>query len=158
MAVQKWMFNVRLSKRWQYEQLCTTFSASGEMRQGRAVLKDRFPLDRLNWEQSYSISGDRSTLSSHDQTRYAVWDAGACCQERDPHDDIRDSQSVANYSHLKETQRHTCCGFSDHSGCLQIHCCQLCGLKRLALIFLILYGVLFPTWNWPDKYFKALCH
>lgn len=86
------------------------------MKQGRAVLEDRYPLDRFHWEQSYTVSGDRSTLSSHDQTRYAVWDAGACRQERDPHDDIRDSQSVADYSHLKETQRHMCCGFNDHSG------------------------------------------
>lgn len=41
------------------------------------------------------------TLSSNNETGYAVWDTGACCQESDAHDDIRDSQSVANYSHLK---------------------------------------------------------
>lgn len=43
----------------------------------------------------------RDTLPGHNQTGYAVWDAGACCQESDAHDDIRDSKSVANYSHLK---------------------------------------------------------
>lgn len=62
--------------------------------------------------------GDRSTLSSHDQTRYAVWDAGACRQEGDPHDDIRDSESVANYSHLKEPHSPVCrywsLGFNPH--------------------------------------------
>lgn len=123
----------------------------GGMKQEGAVLKERFPQDGLNWEQSYAVSGDRSTLSSHDQTCYAVWDTGACRQECDPHDDIRDSQSVANYSHLKETQTHTCCSFNEHSGCLQIHCCQLRGLKRLALILPILYCVLLPTWNWPIR-------
>lgn len=101
-------------------------------------------------ENNPIVSGDRSTLSSHDQTRYAVWDAGACRQERDPHDDIRDSQSVANYSHLKEAQRHTWCDFNDHSGCLQIHCRQFHGLKRLALIFLISLCSA-PTWTWPIR-------
>lgn len=53
--------------------------------------------------QSKNVSvGKRYTLPSHNQTGYAVWDAGACCQESDAHDDIRDSKSVANYSHLRE--------------------------------------------------------
>lgn len=42
------------------------------------------------------------TLPSHNETGYAVWDAGAGCQESDAHDDIRDSQSVPDYSHLRE--------------------------------------------------------
>lgn len=56
--------------------------------------------------------GHRSTLSSHDQTRDAVRNAGASRQERDPHDDVGDSQSVANYSHLKEQH----CAFNDQPG------------------------------------------
>ncbi len=46
---------------------------------------------------------DRCTLSSHDEAGYAVRDAGACCQESDAHDNIRNSQSVPNYSHLRGT-------------------------------------------------------
>lgn len=46
--------------------------------------------------------GGRRTLASHDQTRYAVGNAGACRQESDAHDDIGDAESVADYSHLKD--------------------------------------------------------
>lgn len=49
-----------------------------------------------------SAEVERFTLPGHDETGYAVWDAGASRQESDAHDDIRDSQSVANYSHLRE--------------------------------------------------------
>lgn len=48
---------------------------------------------------------DRCTLPSHNETGYAVRDTGACCQESNAHDDIRDSQSVPNYSHLRGTYR-----------------------------------------------------
>lgn len=48
------------------------------------------------------FQGERHTLPSHDETGYAVWDTGACCQESDAHDDIRDSQSIANNGHLRE--------------------------------------------------------
>lgn len=48
------------------------------------------------------LQRERYTLPGHNETGYAVWDAGACRQESDAHDDIRDSQSVANYSHLRE--------------------------------------------------------
>lgn len=47
----------------------------------------------------------RDTLPGHDETGYAVWDAGAGCQESDAHDDIRDSESVANYSDLKKSEQ-----------------------------------------------------
>lgn len=42
------------------------------------------------------------TLSRHDQTRHAVWDARACCQESNAHDDIRDPKCISNNSHLQE--------------------------------------------------------
>lgn len=45
------------------------------------------------------------TLSSHDETGYAVGNAGACCQESDAHDDVRDSQGVADHSHLRGRHR-----------------------------------------------------
>lgn len=48
------------------------------------------------------VQRERYTLPSHNETGYAVWDAGACCQESDAHDDIRDSQSEPDYSHLRE--------------------------------------------------------
>lgn len=40
-------------------------------------------------------------MPSHDETSYAVWDAGSCRQESNAHDNIRNSQSVADYGHLK---------------------------------------------------------
>lgn len=48
-----------------------------------------------------TLQRERCTLSSHNETSYAVWDTGASSQESDAHNDIRDSQSVADYSHLK---------------------------------------------------------
>lgn len=40
------------------------------------------------------------TLSCNYNTSHAVWNTGACCQKGDAHDDIRDSQSEADDSHL----------------------------------------------------------
>lgn len=50
----------------------------------------------------YWLVRERYTLASHNETGNAVWDAGAGGQESDAHDDVRDSQCVANYSHLQE--------------------------------------------------------
>lgn len=44
------------------------------------------------------------TLPCHYNTSHAVWDAGACCEEGDAHDDIRNSQSEANHGHLKQNR------------------------------------------------------
>lgn len=41
------------------------------------------------------------TLPCDYNTRHAVWDAGACCEEGDAHDDVGNSQSEADHSHLK---------------------------------------------------------
>lgn len=40
------------------------------------------------------------TLPCDYNTRHAVWDAGACCEEGDAHDDVGNSQSEADHSHL----------------------------------------------------------
>lgn len=48
----------------------------------------------------------RGTLPGHDEAGYAVWDAGAGSQESDAHDDVRDSESEANYGDLgRENER-----------------------------------------------------
>lgn len=44
------------------------------------------------------------TLPRHYHTSHAVWDAGACCEEGDAHDDVRNSQSEANHGHLEQNR------------------------------------------------------
>lgn len=56
------------------------------------------------------------TLPCDYNTSHAVWDAGACCQEGDAHDDVRDAESEANHGHLK-TKRN--------KEFVSIYCCLL---------------------------------
>ena len=46
------------------------------------------------------------TLPRHYNTSHAIWDAGACCQEGDAHDDIGYAESEADHSHLKPSRCH----------------------------------------------------
>lgn len=47
----------------------------------------------LLWTTSRTLPGDN-------EAGHAVRNAGASCQERDAHDDIRDPERVADYGHL----------------------------------------------------------
>lgn len=44
------------------------------------------------------------TLPSHNQTCHAVWNAGPCCQEGNPHDVVWDVECVADNGDLKQEE------------------------------------------------------